>query len=236
MALTHNRVRLGLKAALPFGSATAPALLDAFSGDSPVIPHARATQFEIAVFNGDVLDALTDLLSITLELKEASNGVIDTGAPVASRTVAAANFNAALTKDQWKNDQGQHAVFEFSDAEMNVATAGFVDNKKQFGLVVSALANAGRVDLASGIVTMQRSGATGTGMSDPPQPSYTLSDQDILAGLNGKINRGINRKAPKIILECVNDPTEGLLLEAFKPAGGGDPILRPRKVVIPAAS
>ena len=232
--LDYNRVRLALAAVKPFGSSVAPAILDFFTGEAPLIPHARATQFEIAIFNGATLDGLTGLLSITLELKNAVDGVINTGAALASRTVAAAQFNVALQKAEWEADQGQHALFQFTDAEMNVAGFPTSDNKKQFGLVVSGLAAAGRVDLASGLVTLQQSGATGTGMSNPPTPSYTLSDQDILAALAGKINRGINRNAPQIVLACVNDPTTGLLLEAFKPAGGGDPILRPRKVNIPA--
>ena len=209
-------------------------ILDKFTDAAPLIPHARAVQFEIALFQGQVLDAATGLTSMTLEMKNVVNNVIDTGAPVLSKTVEAAAFNGQLTQGDWDSDQGQYALFSFTEGDTNLDMTGAVANRKTFGRVVSGLGPEGRVDCASGLVQMVKSGATGLGAGAPPVPTYTFTDQDILAMANDKLKLGINRKGASFVLPAINDPTKGLMLYVEDPLDGGEPILRQVFVPIPS--
>ena len=127
---------------------------------------------------------------------------------LATRTVASAAFNTALTKAEWQSDSASaagtpsyHAVFEFTDTEMNISMTGAVNNEKEFGLVVSALGAAGRVSLGRGTIVFVQDGATGTGTSNPPVATRTMTDEEIIAGDASAVKLGENPAGAAFILK-----------------------------------
>jgi len=226
----RNRIRLALEVSAPVGiTAGDPnVLIDSLTNATPRIVHGRALQVEIALLNHRILDNLTGLSSLTLEIKDATAGVIDTGAPKLSKTVA--SFNVALTASEWENDQGSpsyHAVFEFLDTEIaGLSMSGAVANAKQFGLVVTGLGAFGRVSCGSGLVTVIQDGGTGAGSGVAPVASYTLTDQEILAGLNSKLDKGENPDGIGFSLFDVGGGGKGIRFWVEVPAGDTEPVLR----------
>lgn len=227
-AFDRNRIRIALDVAKPFGAIDKPAILDFFTGAQPKIPHARAVQFEIAIFNDGVLDNLSGLTSLRIEFKNVdANGVID--APGAAQLDDSTGvFNTLLTANEWENDNGEtsgksyHAIFLFTQDQMaGLSMSGAVENEKTFGLVFSGVgAGGGRVDCGVGLVKLVQSGATGVSSGVAPQPTYTFSDQEIEAKNAGKLNAGINAAGVLPIFACRNDATKGMQLIVEKDADG----------------
>jgi len=230
MSFTRNRIRLPLELGAPVGKVTrdTAVLIDALTNGNPRITHGRALQVEVALFNNTVLDNLSGLTSLTLELKDATSGVIDTGSAKLSKTTS--DFNAGLTADQWTNDSGSpsyHAVFTFLDTEIAaVSMTSAVANEKTFGLVITGLSAFGRVSCGSGLVTLVQDGGTGAGSGVAPVASYTLTDQEILAGLNAKLDKGENPDGVGFTLFDVGGSGKGIRFYVEVPAGATEPILR----------
>lgn len=237
---TRNRVRLALAVTTPFDTPHgASAVMDFFLNATPLVPHGRAVAFEVALFQGAVLDAAIGLDSLTLEIKNQAGGIIDTGAAVASRTVSSATFNALLDAAKWQAGTDYYAAFEFSEAEMNLDMSSGTESRgfftaKQFGLVVSGLGPNGRVDCGAGLIYLIKSGATGLGSGVPPVVSYGLSDQEILAGIAGCVKAGVNPSGTAPIFASQDDPARGLMLTVRIPADGGDPVIEWVPVVVPS--
>lgn len=211
--LRANRVRL----ALEFTKANFPnQQMDAAHGGTPRAPHGRVWDVEVAIFNaGSLLTSIGAVFtSLTFELKAAANGIIDAAsATLLSATVNAANFNTALTAADWSSDSGFHAAFQFTDtqtATLNMTAA--VSNELQFGWVVTGLTSTGRVTVGSGLVTVVKDGGTGAGGGSAPVPTYTISDQEILAGLASKVSLGENPAGAVIILRTQTG--RGLVIRA----------------------
>lgn len=210
MNITANRIRfpLDITKALDI-----QALVDPFSSLTPLMPRARASQFEIALFNNDSLDTLAQFTSLTLEVKALNaSGYINPAAAVTlSKTIAAVDFNTLLTRAEWDNDSGNtpwHVLFEFSEAEMTAIPAiAETDNRHNYGIVITGMTASGRVTLGSGIITAVDDGGTGAGAAVQPTVSYSFSDQEIQAGLATKVNLGENEPGAQIILR---DASTGL--------------------------
>jgi hypothetical protein len=240
MGFTRNRVRLALNVTTPFETpAGQAAILDFFLGSNPLIPHGRAAQFEVAVFQGGVLDAAIGLDSMTLELKSVANNIIDTGAPLLSKTIPSSGFNANLDKESWDAGVEYYALFELSEADLNLDLSSGAITKgnftaKTFGLVFSGQGPNGRVDLAAGLALVLKSGATGLGTGAPPVPTYTYSDQEIAAALAGRLKAGINDPETTFTIPAFNNAAKGLKFRVVDPGDGGDVYLEQQQVVIPA--
>jgi hypothetical protein len=223
-AIVANRIRLALehtKANFPEQQ------VDAFTSKTPRAPHGRIWDFEIGLFNKSVLDPLTGLQSITVEIKTATGGVIDAGsASLLSKTTGV--FNAALTADQWANDQGvpsYHAKLTFTDLESGALDmAGSVENTKTFGFAVTALTPAGRITIGSGLLLVMKDGGTGAGSGIPPVATYTFSDQEIQGMLEGKLNTGENAAAVGFTLR--DSGGSGFGIRFYVEMEGGIPVLR----------
>lgn len=206
MSFLRNRIRLALAIAAPVGDgSSAPQLFDVITGATPRLTRARAVQFELALFNNGVLDPLTGLTSITLEVKPVTAaGVIDTAAAaVMSKTVSAASFNAALTQDIWDNDSGAtpyHAVVTFLDTETGLTMTGHTNNELAFGIVITGVTSIGNVTLGGGVITVVHDGGTPGAASTPPVAAYTFTDEVILAMIAAKLNAGTNAAGQGFIL------------------------------------
>lgn len=211
-----NRIRL----ALEHTRANFPTQqMDAFTGATPRAPHGRNWDIEVGLFNFEALRTSigVDFTSLTFELKAAVNEVINVSSSVLiSATVSAVDFNTGLTAEQWEADSGApsyHARFQFTDSQTGaLTTAGYTDNELVFGWSITGLTSTGRVTVGSGLLIVVRDGGTGVGAGTAPTPSYTISDQEILAGLESKVNLGENANGASIILRT--DTGRGIVLRA----------------------
>jgi hypothetical protein len=223
-----NRLRLALELTT---SNFPEEQMDAFTSRTPRAPHGRIWDFELGIFNKGVLDPLTAFQSITIEVKSATNGVIDAaGAVLLSRTTGV--FNAALTEDQWANDQGSpsyHAKIQFLDTE--TATLDMTDdteNLKIFGFVVTAVTASGRITIGSGLIIVVKDGGTGAGSGIAPVAAYTFSDQELQGMLASKLNAGENDAGIGFTLRDVAGSGWGLRF--YVEMEGGRPVLRQTEI------
>ena len=190
--ISRNRIRLKLDTLKPL-----EATYDFVSGQNARLPRARAVQFEISLFSGETLLALTGITSVTMEVKALTTaGVIDTAtANVMSKTVSAASFNSTLTSNEWTNDSGAtpyHAAFQFSVAETTLTMTGVINNVVGFGWVITATTASGTLCVGTGILNCVDDGGSGAGVPVPPTPTYTYTDAQIEAMLAGKLSLGEN--------------------------------------------
>ena len=190
----RNRIRLAADGAKPFAD-----LLDQITGATPILPHGRNINVEVAVFNNALLDTLASVSSLTLDIKDLTGGgVIEpTAGALLTKTVSSASFNLQLKQDNWDNDvdvngSSFHAAFALTSAETGgLSMSGQVNNVKGFGLVLSATTSIGIVVLLSGVIQFRYDGAGATSGSPPPA-AYTFNDQQLLAMLAAKLNAGEN--------------------------------------------
>lgn len=203
MNIAANRIRFALDITRALDI---QALVDPFSSLTPLMPRARASQFEVALFNNDQLDTLAQFTSLTLEVKDinASGYINPAGTIRLSKVINSGDFNALLTRPEWDNDSGNtpwHVRFQFTEAEMTALPAiAAADNRQSYGIVITGMTASGRVTLGSGLIIAVDDGGTGAGAAVQPSVSYTFSDQEIQAGLATKVNLGENPAGTSIIL------------------------------------
>jgi hypothetical protein len=220
----RNRIRLAADGAKPFAD-----LLDQITGATPILPHGRNINVEVAVFNNALLDTLASVTSLTLDIKDlTAAGVIEpTAGALLTKTVSSASFNLQLKQDNWDNDvdvngSSFHAAFALSSAETGgLSMSGQVNNVKSFGLVLSATTSIGIVVLLSGVIQFRYDGAGATSGS-PPLAAYTFNDQQLLAMLAAKLNAGENDNGVSFTLRGAGG--KGLLL--WVDDSTGTPVLK----------
>ena len=223
-SFTRNRIRLVLDGARPFAD-----LLDQITGATPVLPHGRNIHVEVAVFNNGLLDALDNVSSLTLDIKDlTASGVIEpAGSALLTKSVSSASFNLQLKQDNWDNDvdvngSSYHAAFALASAETGgLSMSGQSNNVKGFGLVISATTSIGIVVLLSGVIQFRYDGA-GAISGTPPVAAYTFNDQQLLAMLAAKLNAGEND--PGVSFTLRGPAGKGLLL--WVDDSSGTPVLK----------
>ena len=223
-AFTRNRIRLAADGAKPFAD-----LVDQITGATPIFPHGRNINVEVAIFNNATLDGLASVSSLTLDIKDLTTaGVIEpTAAALLTKTVSSASFNLQLKQDNWDNDvdvngSSYHAAFALTSAETGgLSMSGQINNVKGFGLVLSATTSIGIVVLLSGVIQFRYDGAGATSGS-PPLAAYTFNDQQLLAMLAAKLNAGENDNGVSFTLRGAAG--KGLLL--WVDDSTGTPVLK----------
>jgi hypothetical protein len=223
-SFTRNRIRLACDGANPFG-----ALFDRLTGATPVFPHGRNINVEVALFNNGILDTLASVSSVTLSIKDVTAaGVIEpTAADLLTKTVTSASFNLQLKQDNWDNDtdvngSSFHAAFALTSAEVGgISMTNHVNNVKNFGLVISATTSIGIVVLVSGVIQFRYDGAGAT-VGAPPVAAYTFTDAQLLAMLAAKLNAGENDSGVSYVLRGAAG--KGLLL--WVDDSTGTPVLK----------
>ncbi len=137
-------------------------LLDAYTNATPQGWARAATQFEVALASGGSLVDVSNLSSVTL----AGAPYDDRGGACAFfRTLAGADLNNTLTEAAWADGSAQHALFTFSNAEMNLPLDGA--DAADFWLVITALTQAGDgIVCGTGRFTVRDDGA----FTDAPLP------------------------------------------------------------------
>ena len=111
-ALSRQRLRIALDTAK-----TGPSIILS-TGGVPLSWKGFDAQFEFAVFFGSCLQDVSDLQSITLEIKPD----ITTTAVLTATTTG---INTALTLAQWQAGTDQHVTFDFTALQMNQPVAQY---------------------------------------------------------------------------------------------------------------
>ncbi len=131
MQISNQRIRLAVDTSQMGG------INDVLTGANPQFWNGVDLQIELGIFYGSALVDVSNLDSITVDLKESDPR---TGLPLMSRTIASGSLNPALTLNTWNGGApaDAHAVAIFSNAETNLY---LFDDAVTFWLVVSALTN-----------------------------------------------------------------------------------------------
>lgn len=111
---------------------------DVITGNTPQFWNGVDLQFELAFFYGANLIDISNLDSITVDLKDSDPR---TGLPVMSATLASGSFNPGLTLDAWLGGAPSdcHALITFTNSETNIDLQD--DLGDTYWLVISALTN-----------------------------------------------------------------------------------------------
>ena len=113
MQLTNQRLRLAVD------TAQMGAINDVITGNSPQSWNGVDLEFELAFFRGAALADITNLASITVDLKTSLD---KTSLPLWSKTLGSGSFNSSLTLDAWNAGAATdcHALISFTAAETNL--------------------------------------------------------------------------------------------------------------------
>ena len=129
MIITNQRIRLAIDTS-QMGS-----INDVLTGATPQFWNGVDLQFELAIFYGAALAAVSNLDSITVDLKA---GDPRTGLPLMSATIDSGALNQSLTLDAWNGGAAAdcHALIAFTNDETNLNLNA---DTETFWLVISAL-------------------------------------------------------------------------------------------------
>ena len=131
--------------------------------------HALAVR--VALYEGQALASIANMASVRLMVKQSQD---DAGDPLMSKTVVAADLTAT-TGAAWIAGTGQHAVFEFSDAECNIPAG-------EYWLVLTAMLLSGEtINYGTGKAVCYADNSAATG--NPPVNSDTYPTATEVAGL-----------------------------------------------------
>src|SRR5258708_31662929 len=113
MQLTNQRLRLAVD------TAQMGAINDVITGASPMFWNGVDLQFELAFFRGAALADITNLASITIDLKTSLD---KTSLPLMSATLSSGGFDSDLLLADWNaGDQADcHALITFKIGRAHV--------------------------------------------------------------------------------------------------------------------
>src|SRR5258708_8643267 len=170
MQLTNQRLRLAVD------TAQMGAINDAITGASPMFWNGVDLQFELAFFRGAALADISNLASITIDIKQSLD---KTSLSLMSATLSSGSFDSDLLLADWQaGDQADcHALITFTHGQANLFLA---DDADPFWLVISALTGdspAHRVVLGATPLTVQEGGAYVPPPAFVAQPNYYTAAQ-----------------------------------------------------------
>lgn len=153
-------------------------VVDKLSGRTPQFWRGNDLRFEVAIMrNGDILD-VSNLASLTLEVRDDQNIV---SAPLMQKTVAGGAMDNTVTGTTWGNNTKQHATFDFTDAETNLSSPGSVfkstwEDVKYIVLHgVTTLGNV--ITYQSGPIIFREDGAGSAGTPPTNDDNFYTKDQ-----------------------------------------------------------
>src|SRR5580692_2713639 len=113
MNISNQRIRLAID------TSQMGAINDVLTGATPQFWNGVDLQFELAIFYGTTLASVSNLDSITVDLKQSDPR---TGLPVMSATLASGSLNAGLTLSAWQGGASAdcHALVVFSNSQTNL--------------------------------------------------------------------------------------------------------------------
>jgi len=197
MTFIRNRCKMALeltKAVTGLNDKTT--LMDKLTSQTPLMPRAREWGLELGFFNYSKIYAPTSILSVRVEAKPTSSGVMTPDvAPVLLKDVSAAAFNTALTQDEWDNDEGDtpyHVIVPFTAAETGISMVGHTNNVLTLGLVITAVTTTGVVTVGAGYLQVINDGGRTSVDGPAVGPETYLTAGETLAALAAKVNLGWN--------------------------------------------
>jgi hypothetical protein len=130
--ITNQRIRLAIDCSQMGG------INDVITGNTPQFWNGVDLEFELAFFYGSNLIDISNLDSITVDLKQSDPR---TGQPLMSGTLASGSLNPGLTLEAWLGGAPSdcHALVEFTNSETNLDLPD--DISDGYWLVISALTN-----------------------------------------------------------------------------------------------
>jgi len=154
-------------------------LIDKLTSGTPRIPRGTDLQLQLAFFRGTTLLALSDIASVTVELRDAATRLIAS----VSKTVAAAAFEIC-DDTTWADDSAQQVSVALAPADTNLGTG----LESSHWLVISVITTDGKVNTCAGTnITIWEDG-TGAGTTDPPEGVTYYTAAEVLALLDAKLN------------------------------------------------
>ncbi|MDB6064947.1 MAG: hypothetical protein JWR26_1155 [Pedosphaera sp.] len=170
MILSNQRVRLAIDTS-QMGS-----INDVITAASPEFWNGVDLQFELAFFYGAALLAVSNLASITVDVKSSDPR---TGLPLMSKTISSGSLNQSLTLNAWNAGAPAdcHALVSFTNQETNLDLGGA---QATFWLVVSALTNdspAHRIVLGATAINVIEGGEGVTPPASVVNPTYYTAAQ-----------------------------------------------------------
>jgi len=171
--INSKRIRIAADAAL------LDAPQDTLTGLTPAFFRGNDLKIEFALFNKGILQDVTNIASVTLEIK-ASDEVFtppDAGTPpLMTKTVAAVNLNTSLNITNWNAGTDQHGTLSFSATEANIAAG-----PQWMSLWALTTDSPGKViTIAAGPLRILEDGSSGSVQTPPPPSSsyYTSTQSD----------------------------------------------------------
>lgn len=208
-ALRKRKVRFSADYRATFGSAT---LRDQFTAQGIETVRGNATRFEIAFYEGDAIADLSEVESLNLKIQPSQtvDGVL------ADQTLELADLDLTVDAESWADGTKQHAVFEFTSAEMNISPGGA---SRVLWLVVTAITIDGEeLTLAAGNLTLHEDN-NGSLATPPESPgAYLTVEQADARFVRG---RCITRETDD------GPPTLPLIRVTGTLAGSGGPVVFP---------
>jgi hypothetical protein len=173
MIISNQRVRLAID------TSQMGTINDVITGATPQFWNAVDVEFEIAIFYGSVLAAVSNFDSITVDIKLADPR---TGLPVMSQTIASGSLNNALTLSAWQGGAPMdcHALASFTHSQSNLDLGS--SDTQTFWLVVSAITSdspSHEVILGATPITVVEGGAGVEPPASVATPTYyTAAESD----------------------------------------------------------
>lgn len=188
MIISNQRIRLAID------TSQMGAINDVLTGATPQFWNGVDLQFELALFYGASLLAVSNLDSITVELKASDPR---TGLPLMSKTIASSALNQSLTLNAWNGGAPGdcHALVVFTNNETNLNLDA---DSQSFWLVVSAITSdtpAHKIVLGATPLTVVEGGEGVTPPASVVTPLYyTAAQSDArytlsvdLTGINSQL-------------------------------------------------
>lgn len=198
MALTYTRGRIRLA----IDVTRQDPIQDDVTGNSPALWRGTDLGIEIALFVADRgLVDIAQYASITAEVRDAATR---TSNVFATKTVPLAEFNQALTADQWQSGDSQHALFAWTSEETRWPIDGALE--REFWLVISAITtdpSPRRITLGGTSILLREDG-TGEPANTPLPGNPLFLTAEQTAALIGDAVRSENAPGKTILLKSPN--------------------------------
>lgn len=152
-------------------------ILDAFRNKLPSAWRNSDIQLELGIFVKDEVADLTALASVTAIIRASR-----TGTKLIERLVDDADFNTALTAEQWAAGTHQHITIKITAAEASLSGESFSDDKLSTWMVFTCLTKdtpAYQFTLAGTTFTFYENGSGGEFTSpEVPDDFYTKPESE----------------------------------------------------------
>lgn len=147
-------------------------IVDDITGSNPDCWKGTNVQFEIGLFFSEQLIDISNIQTLTFTAKDITN---KTGPKLFEKSISQADMDLTLTEDAWTAGTGQHAILEFTPAEMNIDLNG--QDSKTLWLMIHGISTEGdRLALGAAKLTVNETGI------DSGLPSPVVGGNIIPAG------------------------------------------------------